>query len=157
VRCTVLRPTAFMSNTFQWLHAVKSERTVYGTHGGIARALIDPADVAAVAVAALTSEDGESETHALTGPQALTMPEQVEILSDVLGEPLKYVDTLPAIVGEAMRSAGMDGEFADGMLTALGNTDPERGGVALPTVERITGRPAGTFATWLTANVATFR
>lgn len=157
VRCTILRPTAFMSNAFQWLQTVKSERTVYGMHGGIARAVIDPADIAAVAVKALTSGDGNSATHALTGPRALTMPEQVEILAAVLGEPVNYVDTPPAIVGDAMRAAGMDGDFVDGVLTALGRTGPERGGMTLSTVEQITGRPAGTFAAWLTVNAASFR
>jgi uncharacterized protein YbjT (DUF2867 family) len=157
VRCTVLRPTAFMSNAFQWLPTVRSERTVYGMYGHIARALIDPADIAAVAATVLASEDGESETHVLTGPQALTMPEQVAVLSTVLGEEVRYVDAPPAVVGDAMRSAGMDGEFVDGMLTALGNADPERGGRPVPTVERLTGRPAGTFAAWLTANAARFR
>jgi uncharacterized protein YbjT (DUF2867 family) len=157
VRCTVLRPTAFMTNAFQWLHSVKSQRTVYGMYGGIARALIDPADIAAVAVEMLRSEDGDNEIHALTGPQPLTLPEQVAILSSVLGEEISYVDAPPETVGEAMKQAGMDADFVAGMLTALGNTDPERGGVALPTVERITGRPPTTFADWLTTNVSRFR
>jgi uncharacterized protein YbjT (DUF2867 family) len=157
VRCTVLRPTAFMSNAFQWLHSVQSQRTVYGMYGGIARALIDPADIAAVATKLLQSEDGDNEIHALTGPQPLTLPEQVAVLSSVLGEEIAYVDAPPATVGEAMKAHGMDAEFVEGMLTALGNTDPERGGVALPTVERITGRPPTTFAAWLEANAGRFR
>ena len=157
VRCTVLRPTAFMTNAFQWLHSVQSQRTVYGMYGDIARALIDPADIAAVATKLLQSEDGDNAIHALTGPQPLTLPEQVATLSSVLGEEISYVDVPPETVGEAMKSHGMDPDFVAGMLTALGNTDPERGGVALPTVQRFTGRPARTFESWLTANASRFR
>ena len=51
-------------------------------------ALIDPADIAAVAAVALTS--GAGPELELSGPEALTPGQQVAILAEVLDRPLRY-------------------------------------------------------------------
>lgn len=54
--------------------------------------MIDPRDVAEVAVAALTTSGHASRTYTLTGPDLLRMSDQVKILRKVLGRPIDIFD-----------------------------------------------------------------
>ena len=45
-----------------------------------------------MAAAALIESGHESQAYELTGPELLTVAEQVEILARVVGRPLEYVD-----------------------------------------------------------------
>jgi len=53
---TYLRPNAFASNAFEWRDSIRAGKVVDPTGDGVL-ALIDPEDIARVAVAILT-EDG---------------------------------------------------------------------------------------------------
>jgi len=55
------------------------------------RLQIDTRDIAAAAVVTLTDAGHEGKVYTLTGPQAISYREATEILSRVLGRPLKYV------------------------------------------------------------------
>jgi len=61
---------------------------------------IDPRDIAAVAVAALTKPGHEGKAYDLTGPEALTMAEQVKAISHAIGKPLAFVDVPEAAARE---------------------------------------------------------
>jgi uncharacterized protein YbjT (DUF2867 family) len=52
---------------------------------GAAFLLIDPADIAAVAVRALTEDSHHGKEYLLTGGEALTVADQVQILAAALG------------------------------------------------------------------------
>lgn len=146
---TVLRAAGFMSNVLQWRASVTAENRVHQTYGQIPRAVVDPADVAAVAVVCLTSQGHGGQVHRLTGPEALTAPQQTARLAAVLGRPLEYVEAPREAAEAAMAEGGLPPAFAAGLLDALADPDPRRGGTPLPTVELLTGRPAGTFDAWL--------
>ncbi|SFP83803.1 NAD(P)H-binding protein [Amycolatopsis rubida] len=150
---TVVRAAAFMSNVRQWLWSVESEGVVYAPFGTIPRAVVDPRDVAAVAVSALTSAEHHGRTYTVTGPEALTAAEQVERLAARVGRPLRCVDAPAEPVRAAMVDAGMDPEHVDGLLASQADPDPARGGVPLPTVHEVTGRPPRTFDAWLGDNL----
>lgn len=154
---TILRPAAFMSNVLQWTWSIRSQGKVYAPFGAIPRALIHPCDVASVAVEALTCAGHEGRTYTLTGPQALTTPEQVEQVSAVLGRPLEYIEVAPAVARQAMVAAGMDAALVDGMLASLSDPDHERGGTPLRTVEDVTGRPPRALRSWLDAHIDALR
>jgi uncharacterized protein YbjT (DUF2867 family) len=151
---TVLRPAGFMSNVLQWAWTIKAEGKVYAPYGDIPRALIDPRDIAAVAVKALTTPGHEGRIHTLTGPEALTTPQQVERVAAALGSSLEFIDVPPVMARDAMTGAGMDPAFVDGLLASQADPDPARGATVLPTVEEITGRPAGTLRDWLAEHVS---
>ncbi|MFF4403260.1 NAD(P)H-binding protein [Streptomyces sp. NPDC001404] len=153
---TFLRPAAFMSNVLQWSWSITAEDTVYVPFGHIARALVDPRDVSEAAVTALTSPGHEGRAYTLTGPEALTAARQTEAIGRALGRRLRCVDAPPSAARKAMADAGIPAAYADGVLASLGDPDPARGGTVLPTVERLLGRPAGTFASWLAEHVAEF-
>lgn len=145
---TVLRCAAFMSNLTQWSWSIAAERRIYHSHGQIPRAMIDPADIAAVAALALHGS-GFPGIHQLTGPVAYTAPEAARAVSAALGRELEYVEADPALGRKAMVGAGLPEEFVDGLLAEMAIPDPERGGVPLPTVRELLGREPRSLTDWL--------
>jgi len=148
---TLLRPSAFMSNVLQWL-GMLAGGTVYAPYAYLPRAVIDPDDVAAVAVRALTVDGHADRTYVLTGPASLSAAEQVERMAVVLGRPLRLVEASPAEVRKAMVEHGFESEWAQALLDAQADPDPNRGRTPTGTVEEILGRPARTFDDWLAAH-----
>ncbi|MFJ9824455.1 NAD(P)H-binding protein [Streptomyces sp. NPDC101160] len=146
---TALRPTAFMSNVLQWRASITAEGTVYQTYGRIPRAVVDPADVAAAAVVCLTTDGHGGKVHRLTGPEALTAPQQAARVAALLGRPLTYVEAPREAAAEAMAAGGLPAGFAAGLLDAQADPDPRRGGLPLPTVRNLTGREPNGFDAWL--------
>lgn len=89
---TIVRPHGFMQTftLFNWNMIEKAGVTSMAAgDGGIP--LIDVRDVAAVVVLALTEAGHVGKAYDLTGPDVLTMYDQAEILSRVLGRPITYV------------------------------------------------------------------
>jgi uncharacterized protein YbjT (DUF2867 family) len=154
---TLLRPAGFMTNTYQWCESIKHKDTVFGTSGSVPRALISPADVAEVAVTALLGEGHEGAGYTLTGPEAMTTPETVALISAALGRPLAYQEVPITAVREAMIGVGLPPDYVEGLLAVQADTDPVRGGEVLPTVEQVTGSPAVRFDDWLAAHLGAFR
>ncbi|WP_036505763.1 MULTISPECIES: NAD(P)H-binding protein [Nocardia] len=153
---TILRPLGFMSNALHWAPTVREHDTVYAPYGHGRIAVIDPADIAAVAVAALVEAGHDGRIHTLSGPQALTPAEQTGILSEVLGRPLRYVSTEPAQAHAALLGAGVDEVMADAIMALRATALDSFTSVIHPDVERITGRPARTFREWARDHRADF-
>jgi len=84
---TFLRPDVFMSNTLSWAPTIKEQGLFYHPTGQGKWAPIDPFDIAAVGVAALTKSGHASNAYTLTGPVTLSAGEHAEILTRVLGKP----------------------------------------------------------------------
>ncbi|GHF65548.1 nucleotide-diphosphate-sugar epimerase [Streptomyces mashuensis] len=155
--CTFLRPAAFMSNTLQWAWSVKADGTMHQPFGDLPQAVVDPADVAEVAVRTLTEPGHEGKAYTLTGPEPLTARDRAHRLAQALGRPLTFVDASEEEAHQAMVKAGLPDDYVTALLTALGDPTPARGAVPLPTVEELTGRPPRRFDTWLKTNLHHFR
>ncbi|MEV5755146.1 NAD(P)H-binding protein [Actinoallomurus sp. NPDC052308] len=150
---TVLRSAGFMSNVLQWGWSIHSAGAVYQPYGMVPRALIAPEDVAAAAIVCLTTRGHDGKTYQLTGPEALTGPEQTERVAAAIGRPLRFVDADPEQARQGMIGAGMPEDLTDGLLASMADRDPRRGGTPLPTVRELTGRPPTRFDTWLAEHV----
>ncbi|MEU1420803.1 NAD(P)H-binding protein [Kitasatospora sp. NPDC005751] len=152
---TILRPSGFHSNAFAWAEPVRTGGTVPAPFGDVALPTVDPADLAAVAAVVLRG-DGQhhGRTYVLTGPAPVSPREQAAALGDATGAPLAFVE-LSREAARAHLLAFMPEHVADGTLDILGApTDAER--QVSPDVERLLGRPAGTFADWARRNAAAF-
>ncbi|HLK56037.1 MAG TPA: SDR family oxidoreductase [Chthonomonadaceae bacterium] len=156
VAWTFLRPGNFMSNTLMWAETVKTQGAVYFPGGGQS-APIDPEDIAAVAAVALTQAGHEGQIYELTGEELLTVAQQTEILSHVLGKPLRYVDVPPAVAREGMLQRGMPPILADAVAQVFTYVRDGRGAQATDTVERVVGRKPRTFEAWCRDHVAAFQ
>jgi uncharacterized protein YbjT (DUF2867 family) len=109
--CTILRPTFFMQNLFDMIHA-GAIRTA-AQSGRVA--MIDVRDVAAVAVDALTSHDCDHRTYTLTGPEALSFDEVAQIVSEQTGTHVRHVSVPPDTVRVAAEGRGTEAWFAADM------------------------------------------
>ena len=151
---TILRPSAFMSNTFQW-HAQLALGDVVRDHfADVATATIDPHDIASVATEALLSDGHQGATYRLTGPEPLRPADRVRTLGEVLGRDLRFEAKTN---DEARRdlSATMPAEYVEALFRFYvdGTLDESE---VLPTVAEITGRPARTFRDWAETHASAF-
>lgn len=151
---TFLRPGSFANNLRFWAYTIKTAKAVYGPYPQSAQALIHEADVAAVAVAALTTEGHMGATYALTGPESLTQANQLKTIGAAIGQELTYCTISPEQFTQSM-SQFMPADVIKMMLDYWCDT-VEQPDVVRSTVEQITGRPARTLAQWAADHVSDF-
>ncbi|MFJ1457288.1 SDR family oxidoreductase [Nocardia sp. N2S4-5] len=153
---TMVRPLGFMANALHWAPTVRDHDTVYAPYGQGRIAVVDPYDIAAVAAKALTEPGHEGRVHTLSGPRPLTPGEQTEILAEVLGRPLRFVETTPEQARAALLRFGIEAEMADAIMALRATALESFTSVVHPTVEEITGRPPRTFLDWVLEQRASF-
>jgi uncharacterized protein YbjT (DUF2867 family) len=156
VAWTFLRCGMFMSNTLGWAPTIKAQGAVYSPFGEGKMAMIAPKDIAAVAALALTETRHEGQIYDLFGAELLTVPEQVAILSRVIGKQVKVVDIAPQQAGERLRATGASDMLAEGLValwTMVRNGEMQLRNDA---VAQITGRPAQDFASFCVDHKAVF-
>ena len=96
---TFLRPGMFASNAVSWWapRIRAGADVVRWPFAGAPTAPIDERDVAAAAVRVLTEEGHEGAEYVLTGPRSLSQSEQVSILGDAIGRPLRLEEISPSV------------------------------------------------------------
>jgi uncharacterized protein YbjT (DUF2867 family) len=157
VAWTALRPGGFMSNARNWAPSIKATGKFFLPYGDGGSAPIHPRDIAACAVAALTSSKHDGKAYDLSGPEVLTMHEQAKILSDATGKTITYVPVSDEAAREGMLKAGMPAMLVDALMEFAPVVRRGDAAHALPTVREITGRPGLTFAEWARDNAGVFR
>ncbi|MEV5721664.1 NAD(P)H-binding protein [Amycolatopsis mediterranei] len=153
---TILRPGAFMDNRFAWVGSTREENAVYVPDTDPPSALIHVRDIAAVAALVLTTSGHEGATYELTGGEALTSEQQVAILAEAIGRPLKYVEETESAAKERLvRMHGWPAKAVDGLFALKRESAPHER-VVFDTVERLLGRPPLTFAAWAQENASAY-
>ena len=104
--------------------------------------------LAAVAAVALTSSGHEEKTYGLTGAESLSPPEQVEILSKVIGKPIECVDIPVEVAAERAIASGLPEVLVKSLAELWVQVRKESYTFRTNEVERLTGQPAQTFETW---------
>lgn len=151
---TILRPSGFMSNTLEWASQLASGNVVRAPFASARVAMIDPRDIAAVAALALTSAGHEDMVYRITGPQALRPADRVRILATVLGRELRF-EAQPDDEARRAMEAAMPRKYVDAFFSFYADGTLDESAI-LPTVEQLTGRPAGTFEEWAQAHASAF-
>jgi uncharacterized protein YbjT (DUF2867 family) len=116
----VLRSGFYMTNLLAAAEPVRAQGVLPAPAGDGRVAMIDPADVGAVAAAVLTGDGHAGRTYELTGPEAITYRDVAAALSGALDTDVQHVDVPPAAFRENLTAAGMppwlieqvDGAFA---------------------------------------------
>ncbi|GLX20797.1 SDR family oxidoreductase [Streptomyces lavendulae] len=152
---TILRPGGFASNAFAWAESVRTKRTVFAPFADVALPVVDPADIAAVAAAALREDGHAGRTYELTGPEAISPRRQAAVMAEALGEDVAFVE-LSREEAHAHMARFMPEEAIGGTLDVLGLPLPAEREVS-PDVERVLHRPARSFADWAARNLPAFR
>lgn len=112
VAWTLLRPSQFMQVYYREVRTMLADGTFAVPLGRTRLAPVDVEDVAEVAYLAATAPGHESAVHTLTGPEALTMDEVCDILTAVVGAPIRYVDIAPEEKHRRLVAAGLPERFA---------------------------------------------
>ncbi len=149
---TFLRPTALMSNALNWAPMIAADQVVHAPFAAGRAAVVDPADIAAVAAASLTQDGHNHRVYELTGPEALSPTDQVAILSQVLGRDLQYAETDPADTLAQMVSYGMPEELAHAIIEMFRSTLKPYNSEPTGDITEVTSRPARSFTDWAQAH-----
>jgi uncharacterized protein YbjT (DUF2867 family) len=144
-----LRPAVFVSNFVgMWSAQVRAGDVVGGPYAAASSAPIVETDIAAVAAHALLTDELVGQRIPLTGPQAFSNSELVEIIGTVLGRPLQYLEVPPDFVRQRFIGLGLGAEFADAYTAMLAETI-DKPALVTREVEKITGGLPTTFAHWV--------
>jgi uncharacterized protein YbjT (DUF2867 family) len=152
---TFLRPFSFMTNTVEWASQLRRSDRVVVPFAYAPVAVVDPADIAAVAVAALTTPGHSSRAYRLSGPAALTAGERLAVIGAALERPLELV-AQPDDDAYAEMSARMPREYVDSFFDIFVRGAYDEGAVQSGVRDAI-GRPPRSFASWVADHVDTFR
>lgn len=144
---TVLRMRTPMSNALAWAPSIRGEGVVRAFGGTARTACVDPRDVAAVAVRALTAPGHEGRTYALTGPGPISVREQVQELSRVLRRPIGFEELTAGQALERWRER-LPEPLAQALLEVALRRSTGVSAHGEGDVEAVTGRAPASFAAW---------
>ncbi len=103
---TQLRPSQFMQVYLDELPAIQTGQRLLRPMGDARVSPVDLRDVVRVAHRVLTTTGHEGRRYELTGPQALTMGEIAQAISNATGRPTPYLDCTADEHVRAMRAEG---------------------------------------------------
>src|SRR5262249_3552246 len=105
----------------------------------------------------LTSKGHEGKAYELSGPEALSVAEQVAKISEAIGRPLRFVNVTEAEAREGMQKAGVREMFIAAILEVAAQVRAGHGAKLTDTVEQLLGRKARTYDQWLSRHAAVFK
>lgn len=146
---TVLSPSTFMSNTLWWSDQIKAGDLVRGAYGALTMAPIHEDDIAAVAVRALTGSGHAGRRYTLTGPTVLTQAEQVRVIGEAIGRPLRWLELSRAEErARLLADPSFPDSFVDDLLDGYAAMSAATPAAVTATVEQVTGTAAATLRSW---------
>jgi uncharacterized protein YbjT (DUF2867 family) len=152
----IVRAGEFMSNARQWIGPIRGEGVVYNAVGEGKTAPTHPADIAAVAVHALTAAKLTETYFDVTGGALMTTAEKVALLAKAIGKPLRTVDVPAETVVQALVKNGVPAVVAPALGESFAATREGRAAQVTDTVTRLTGQKPRTYAEWAEENKERF-
>jgi uncharacterized protein YbjT (DUF2867 family) len=152
---TFLRSHGFFSNSLEWAETLRSGDVITAPFADVAITAIDPFDIAAVAVKALTTPGHEGAVYRISGPEPIRPADRVRILAEVLGRSLSF-KAESNDEARARMTAEMPQKYVDAFFSFYVDGTLDESAV-MPTVEQLLGRPPRPFKQWATAHAATFQ
>ena len=153
---TIIRPGMFASNTlYWWASAIRADGVVRWPYGAAETAPVDDRDVAAVAARTLYQDGQGGRDYVLTGPESLSQREQVSIIGDVLGHPIRFSELTPADF-RSETEGSWPRPVVDMLLAAWGATIG-RPAFITSSVSDVVGSAPRTYRQWVADHVGAFK
>ncbi|MEV6032256.1 NAD(P)H-binding protein [Nonomuraea sp. NPDC052116] len=153
---TFIRPGMFATNTLWWWQAaIRGGGGVRLPYPEAETAPIHEKDLAALAVTALTESGHERLAYTVYGVESLTLRRQVEHIGEAIGRAIAV-----EVVSEAQAREEMGRTTPAVGVEVIMKQWAARDGIPAQTstaVEKVTGRPARTFAEWAVDHADDFR
>ncbi|MCX4710450.1 MULTISPECIES: NmrA family NAD(P)-binding protein [Streptomyces griseus group] len=153
---TVVMPVEFMANALEWAPGIRSEGVVREPFVDRLSAMVHESDIGAVAAVALTEDGHGGQEYLVTGPQVLTVRDKAAAVGAARGADVELVELTEEQALESWRGQGMPEDVIAFLIGVYRDTPPE-GRTVIDTVEKVTGRPARTFAQWAEEHAEHFR
>jgi uncharacterized protein YbjT (DUF2867 family) len=152
---TIVRPGVFASNALLWwAPAIRADGVVRWPYAAAETAPVDDRDVAAVVARTLYQEGHVGGDYVLTGAESLSQAEQVSIIGDVLGRPIRFEELSP----DEFRSE-TEGSWprpAVDMLLAAWRATIGHPAFVTSTLFEILGSPPRSFRQWVADHATAF-
>jgi uncharacterized protein YbjT (DUF2867 family) len=163
LQSTFIRPGMFASNCINWWGpAFRNNEPIRWPLLQAPTAPIDPCDIAAVSAHVLSNPQTQpqpqshaTQNYVITGPESLTQLEQLQIIADTIGLPLRYED----LTADQARTALVP-PFPLPVINMLLNAWTAALGqpaYVTTTIADLLGRPAHTFRDWAKHNAQSFQ
>lgn len=150
----ILRPQYFMQMQLPALRAGAASGVLRGPAAPDLRlGMVDTADIAAVAAAALTRPDFDGQTLVPTGPSAPSFTEMAAALGGLLGREIRYEQRPRGEVEAELAARGWPGWHIEDYFLIHGAAASD---LTTDDVERVSGRPPTSFGAFLRANADAF-
>ncbi|MFE1770203.1 SDR family oxidoreductase [Streptomyces sp. NPDC059008] len=155
---TFVRGANYATNTLAWAGSIRESGVVRDAHPGARGVPVHEADLADVAAVALLDRTGAhlGQTYQVTGPETMTVAEQVAEIGRAIGRETRIEQISEDAAVEAMSGPHLPKEAARELVRMFGGTVDAPPFAPSDAVERVTGRPARTFAQWARDHAADF-
>lgn len=157
IPAVTLQPSFLMTNLFAAIKHVREQGMLFAPAADARISMIHPADVAAVAAVALTSDGHDGATYVLTGPAAISYTQVAAGLSAAIGRPVGYAAIPPEAAREALLAAGLPAFAVEQLLEVFAALRRGEQAATNDAVQRLTGWAPQTFATWAATYADAFR
>ena len=154
---THLRPSQFMQVYLREIPTIVAQGAFFLPMGNAQLEPVDIEDIAKVAFALLHSDGHEEKSYDITGPEALTMTDIAQRISEAIGKPIRYVDVSPDNKRAMLLANGVSSFFTDGIDELFSERRlRHQARVCLETHDNFKVRPTA-FAEFAVRNAAGFR
>ena len=154
---TCLHPPFFMHNILRSAQAIAAHGVLSAAMQEGKIAMVDARDVAAVAVAALTTDSHVGKTYTITGPEALSFRQVADTLSVATGRQVTYQDIALAALRQHLVETGIPEWLVNVRMEFSTLLRANYAATVEDTVAAVTGKPPRTFAAFVHEHVAFFR
>ena len=149
---TFIRAGGFSSNIlWQWLPTMAQTGKVYLTYPNAQMATVAEDDMAAVAVAGLTTDKLLNRAELVTGPDSITQQERVATINRLREREGKKPVEIVALSPKDAKVAGILDGFSDLVLR-----DYDRKAMTIYSSDRFSDKPSQSFGDWLEINKEAF-
>lgn len=156
---TFLRPNFFMQNFVTSLsNTIKNQDAFYmPTEDGKA-SYVDVRDIASVAVRTITEDSKHhGKAYTITGQETLSHYQTAEILSNVVGKKVTYVNISESEAQKGLEATGMSKWLVDSMMELNKFMREGHASKITDTVEKVTGNKPISFKEFVQDNIVYFK
>ncbi|HEX4420200.1 MAG TPA: NAD(P)H-binding protein [Kofleriaceae bacterium] len=154
---TFVQPTGFMSNALYWARGIREAGAVRSATGDGKIPFVHPADIADVAVAALTTRAHVGAALPLTGPVPLSYGEMTAQIAEAIERPLQFSAMSDDDARRQQIAWGTEPAMVEARLSIFRAIRDGQLAEVSDGVERALGRAPRSFAQWTREHAAAFR
>lgn len=154
---TFVQPSGFMSNALYWAKSIKNEGVLRFATGDGRIPFIHPADIADVAVEAMTRDEYLGKSLAITGPEALSYPQMGAVIAAVTRKEIRCEEMSEQEARAQQVAWSTPPPLVEARLSIFRAIRSGRLTKVTDTVETVLGRKPITFREWVIEHADVFR